>query len=263
MIEYPHSNHNYIHPQAKIGKDVTIGPFSCISENVEIGEGTRIASNVVILPGARIGRFCNIFSGAVIAAIPQDQKFKGEDTLAKIGDYTTIREYVTISRGTLAGPDTIIGSHVLLMAYVHVAHDCIIGDYTVLANTVQLAGHVELGNHVKIGGMAAVRQFVKVGDYAMVVGGSLVRKDVPPFVKAAREPIKYCGLNLVGLKRNGFTNEQIQTLHHIYDLLFQQGLTRNEALARIRTQLPSCLEKDTILEFIQRAKLGIIRSTIE
>ncbi|MHB9147147.1 MAG: acyl-ACP--UDP-N-acetylglucosamine O-acyltransferase [Candidatus Amoebophilus sp.] len=253
---------NYIHPQAQLGENVSVGPFTTISENVIIGEGTWIGPHVTILPGARIGRHCQIFPGAVIATIPQDLKFQGEETTAEIGDYTIIREYVTISRGTLAGTTTTIGNHVLLMAYVHVAHDCIIGDHCILANAVQLAGHVELGTHVKIGGTAALRQFVKVGAYAMIGGGSLVKKDIPPFVKVAREPLKYCGLNIVGLKRLGFTAYQLQTIQLIYRYIFQQDLPLAEALTRIEQEIPSCWEKDTILKFINNASLGIVKNTI-
>jgi len=250
---------NQIHPHAQIGKDVSIGPFTTIADNVIIGDGTWIGPHVTIMSGARIGRHCQIFPGAVIATIPQDLKFQGEDSFAEIGDHTVVREYVTISRGTVAGPVTRIGKHVLLMAYVHVAHDCIIGDHCILANAVQLAGHVELGNHVKIGGTAAFRQFVKVGEHAMVGGGSLVRKDIPPFVKAAREPVKYCGLNVIGLRRQGFTFQQIQTIKEIYSFIFQQGLPLAEALQQIEEQVPSCMEKDMVLSFIRHAGLGIIR----
>lgn len=256
---------NQIHPHAKIGNDVSIGPFTTIADNVVIGDGTWIGPHVTIMSGARIGRHCQIFSGAVIATTPQDLKFQGEDTLAEIGDHTIIREYVTISRGTLAGPVTTIGKHVLLMAYVHVAHDCIIGDHCVLANAVQLAGHVELGAHVKIGGTAALRQFVKVGAHAMIGGGSLVRKDIPPYIKAAREPVKYCGLNVIGLRRQGFTFQQIQTIKAIYSFIFQQdlplsgALELSEALQQIEKQVPSCVEKDMILSFIRQAGLGIIK----
>ena len=251
---------SYIHPQAIIGKNVNIGPFTTISENVVIGEGTSIGPHVTILPGARIGKYCQIFSGAVIAAIPQDLKFKGEDTLVIIGDYTTIREYVTISRGTVAGPNTIIGNHVLLMSYVHIAHDCIIQDYCILANSVQIAGHVEIGTHVKIGGIAALKQFVKVGNYAMIGGGSLVRKDVPPFVKVAREPIKYCGLNVIGLKRDGFTTKQLQTIQLIYKYIFQEELLLVQAIQQIEQNISPCLERETVLNFIKNTNLGIVKN---
>ena len=251
---------NYIHPQAQLGENVSVGPFSTILENVVIGEGTSIGPHVTIFPGARIGKYCQIFPGAVISAIPQDLKFEGEDSTVEIGNHTTIREYVTISRGTQAGPVTRIGNHVLLMAYVHVAHDCIVGDYSVLANAVQLAGHVEIEAHVKIGGVAALRQFVKVGTHAMISGGSLVRKDVPPFVKVAREPIKYCGLNIVGLNRYGFSKQQIETIHLIYTYVFQRGLPLPEALKKIEEEIASCDEKDVVLRFIRNSELGIIKA---
>jgi len=249
----------YIHPDAKIAKNVTIGPFTIIENNVNIGEGTWIGPHVTICSGARIGHHCNIFPGAVIAALPQDLKFKGEDSLAIIGDYTTIREYVTISRGTAAGPITQIGSHVLLMAYVHVAHDCTIGNHAILANAVQLAGHVEIGNYVNVGGTAALRQFVKVGDYALISGGSLVRKDVPPFIKVGREPIKYCGLNTVGLSRIGFNSQQIAGIKAMYRYVFQTDLPLQKALECITSELPPCKEKDIFLDFMSRTSLGIIK----
>ncbi|OJW68391.1 MAG: acyl-[acyl-carrier-protein]--UDP-N-acetylglucosamine O-acyltransferase [Candidatus Amoebophilus sp. 36-38] len=253
---------NYIHPEARLGTNVCVGPFSTISENVVIGEGTWIGPHVTILPGARIGSYCQIFPGAVISAIPQDLKFQGEDSTVEIGDYTTIREHVTISRGTLAGPVTRIGSHVLLMAYVHVAHDCIVGDYSVLANAVQLAGHVEIDPYVKIGGVVALRQFIKVGAHAMISGGSLVRKDVPPFIKVAREPIRYCGLNIVGLNRHGFTTQQIQTIQRIYNYIFQQGLPLPEALIQIEEEIIPCPEKDMVLNFIKKSQLGIVKNPL-
>jgi UDP-N-acetylglucosamine acyltransferase len=253
---------NYIHPQAQLGKNVSVGPFTTISENVIIGEGTWIGPNVTIFSGARIGRHCQIFPGAVIAATPQDLKFRGEDTIAEIGDYSIIRECVTVSRATIAGPKTTIGKHVLLMAYVHVAHDCTIADHCIVANAVQLAGHVELEMHAKIGGTAALRQFVKVGAYAMVGGGTLVKKDIPPFVKVAREPLRYCGLNVIGLKRLGFTAEQISTIQLIYHYIFQQNLPLAEALRQIEQEVPPCWEKEIILKFISNAKLGIVKSSI-
>jgi len=252
---------NYIHPQAKLAKGVQVGPFTTIEDNVVIGEGTKIGPNVTILSGARIGKHCQIFSGAVVAAIPQDLKFQGEDTLAIIGDHTIIREYVTISRGTVAGPNTHIGSHVLLMAYVHVAHDCIIGDHCILANAVQIAGHVELENHVKIGGIAALKQFVKVGAYAMIGGGTLVRKDVPPFIKVARDPLKYCGLNFIGLQRHGFTIQQVGNIQLLYSYIFQKGLPLAEALQKIEENFAKSWEKYKISNFIQNSSLGILKNT--
>ena len=184
---------NWIHPEAKIGKDVKIDPFTVIHEDVEIGEGTWIGSNVTIFPGARIGKHVRIFPGAVISAVPQDLKFAGEKTTAEIGDHTTIREYVTINRGTTAAGKTVVGAHNLLMAYVHIAHDCFVGDHCILANGVTLAGHIEIHDYAIIGGLSAIHQFVQIGSHVMISGGSLVRKDVPPFVKAAHEPSRMSG----------------------------------------------------------------------
>ena len=253
---------NYIHPQAQLAKDVQVGPFTVIEADVIIQEGTWIGPHVTIMAGARIGRYCQIFPGAVIAAIPQDLKFQGEATTASIGDYTIVREYVTISRGTSTGPETQIGKHVLLMAYVHIAHDCMIGNHCILANAVQVAGHVQIANYATIGGKAAVRQFAKIGAYAMVAGGSLVRKDVPPFIKVAREPLRYCGLNLVGLKRHHFSTQQIQTLQHIYSYLFQQGLILTDALHRIDREIAPCSLKTAVIEFIQEAERGIVKAAL-
>lgn len=255
------SHHRYadIHPDAQIAKDVEIGPFTTIAADVTIGSGTKIGPHVSIMSGARIGAHCQIFPGAVIAAVPQDLKFRGETTTAIIGDYTTIREYVTISKGTAAHGVTQIGKNALLMAYVHVGHDCVIGDNVILANGVQLSGHVALGDYVTIGGTAALRQFVKVGSYAMIGGGSLVRKDVPPFIKAAREPVKYCGLNVIGLKRHGFTTQQLATLKWIYGFIFQHKVPLQAALSQIMHIVPMGPEKEAVLQFIQAATLGIIR----
>lgn len=253
---------NCIHPQAKLGNDVRVGPFTVIEEDVVIGEGTWIGPHVTIMPGARIGSHCQVFPGAVIAAVPQDLKFQGEATTVEIGDHTVIREYVTIGRGTMASHKTVIGHNVLLMAYVHVAHDCVIGNHCIVANAVQLAGHVQLEDYAKVGGTAAVRQFVKIGAYAMVAGGALVRKDVPPFIKVAREPIKYCGVNVIGLRRHGFTDQQIQTLQAIYRYIFQQGLPLADALARIEREVAPSPERAAILSFISHSKRGIVKDAV-
>ncbi|MEO1219376.1 MAG: acyl-ACP--UDP-N-acetylglucosamine O-acyltransferase [Bacteroidota bacterium] len=250
---------NCIHPQAQLHKDVRVGPFTVIERDVVIGEGTWVGPHVTIMSGVRIGRHCQIFPGAVIGGIPQDLKFRGEATYVRIGDHTTIREGVTINRGTSASYQTTVGDQVLLMAYVHVAHDCKIGPGCILANAVQLAGHVEVGAHAQLGGKAVVRQFVKIGAYAMVGGGSLVRKDVPPFIKVAREPIRYCGVNVIGLRRRGLTAEQIQTIQTIYRYIFQKGLPLHEALARIQAEIAPLPIVDTVLNFIREATLGIVK----
>ncbi len=250
---------SYIHPQAKIAKNVVIEPFVTIAANVEIGEGTIIESNVTIMEGARIGKNCRIFPGAVISAIPQDLKYEGEETLTIIGDNTTIRECVTINRGTNALGKTVVGSNCLLMAYVHVAHDCIVGDNVILANNVNLAGHIEIEDWVVVGGMTAVHQFVKLGKHAFISGGSLIRKDVPPFVKAAREPLSYVGINSVGLRRRGFTTEQINNIQDVYRYLFVRSTNTSKALAAIERDLVATPERDEIVDFCRNSVRGIIK----
>lgn len=250
---------SYVHPGAKIADNVVIDPFVVIHKNVEIGEGTWIAPNVTIMEGARIGKNCRIFPGAVIAAIPQDLKFEGEETLTIIGDNTTIRECVTVNRGTKDKWKTVVGNDCLLMAYVHIAHDCIIGDGSILANSVQLAGHVTIGESVIIGGISAVHQFVNIGPHAMVSGGSLVRKDVPPYTKAAREPLSYEGVNSVGLRRRGFTSEKIAEIQEIYRILFLRGYNNAQAIKKIETEMQATKERDEILAFIGLSDRGIMK----
>lgn len=253
------SNLSYIHPEAKIGANVTISPFSSIYENVEIGDGTWIGPNVTIFPGARIGKNCKIFPGAVIAAIPQDLKYKGEDSLVEIGDNTTIRECVTINRGTVDKMKSKIGSNCLLMAYVHIAHDCILGDNIIIANSVNLAGHVDIEDYVIIEGGTGVGQFVRIGAHSFISGLTGVRKNVPPFTKAAREPLQYVGVNSVGLRRRGFSNETILQIEDIYRTLYVKGLNVSNALAVIEQEAPASKEKDQILNFIRNSKDGIMR----
>lgn len=253
------SNLSHIDPAAKIGKDVTISPFSFIDKNVEIGDGTWIGPNVTIFSGARIGKNCRIFPGAVISAIPQDLKFNGEDTITKIGDNTTIRECVTINRGTTDKMKTAVGSNCLLMAYVHVAHDCILGNNIIIANSVNLAGHVTIEDWVILEGLAAVQQFVTIGAHAFITGGSLVRKNVPPFTKAAREPLQYVGINSVGLRRRGFSNESVLEIEDIYRTLYVKGHNVTNALAVIEQEAPNSKEKEQILNFIRESKDGIMR----
>ncbi|MBA3971767.1 MAG: acyl-ACP--UDP-N-acetylglucosamine O-acyltransferase [Bacteroidetes bacterium] len=253
------SNLSHIHPDAKIGKDVIISPFSFIDSNVEIGEGTWIGPNVTIFSGARIGKNCRIFPGAVISAIPQDLKFAGEDTTTEIGDNTTIRECVTINRGTTDKMKTAVGSNCLLMAYVHVAHDCILGNNIIIANSVNLAGHVIIEDWVILEGLAAVQQFVRIGAHAFITGGSLVRKNVPPFTKAAREPLQYVGINSVGLRRRGFSNESVLEIEDIYRTLYVKGHNVTNALAVIEQEAANSVEKEQILNFIRESKDGIMR----
>lgn len=249
----------YIHPEAKVGKNVKIDPFSTIHKNVEIGDGTWIASNVTIMEGARIGKNCRIFPGAVISAIPQDLKYQGEETLTIIGDNTTIRECVTINKGTNDRGLTQIGNNCLIMAYCHVAHDCIIGDNCVFSNSTTLAGHITVGSNVVLAGLVAVQQFVNIGSHAFVTGGSLVRKDVPPFVKAAREPLSYVGVNSVGLKRKGYSSEIINHVMDIYRILYVKGYNIANALSIIEAEIPFSEEREQILKFIRESKHGIMR----
>ncbi len=247
------NNLSYIHPEAKIGKNVTISPFVTIEKDVTIGDDCWIGSGACIMNGVRLGNNVKIFQGAIIGAIPQDLKFGGEDSILEIDDNTIIREYCTINRGTKANYKTYIGKNCLVMAYVHVAHDCIVSNNCILANNVTLAGHIEVAPYVVIGGMTAVHQFVHIGAHAMVGGGSLVRKDVPPYVKAAREPLSYVGVNSIGLRRRGFTNDQINTIQNVYRILFVRGYNNAQAMKLIE-ELPPSDEKTTILEFIVQSK---------
>src|SRR5688572_16114236 len=226
-----------IHPNAKLGNNVIIEPFAVIHENVSIGDGTHIMSHAVIMPYSRIGNGCRIFPGAVIGAIPQDLKFIGEETTAEIGDNTTIREGVTINRGTVDKWKTVIGKNCLLMAYSHVAHDCMIGNNVILANAVQLAGHVEIGEYAIIGGLTGAHQFTRIGAHTYIAGHTVIRKDVPPYVKAAREPMSYMGLNIVGLQRRHFPQDQIDTISRIYHLLFVGNYSTTKAITLINEQV--------------------------
>ena len=252
----------YVHPAAKIAPSVVIDPFVTIDQNVEIGEGTRIGSNVTIMEGARIGKNCTIFPGAVISAIPQDLKFRGEDTLAIIGDNTTIRECVTVNRGTAARGKTVVGNNCLLMAYCHVAHDCIVGDNVIMSNATQLAGEVVVDNFAVIGGGTLVHQFCHICPHVMIQGGALVNKDIPPYVKAAREPIAYAGVNSIGLRRRNFSNEQIREIQEIYRYLYLSGLNVSDAVERIEAELPATKERDEIILFVRNSKRGIIRGYV-
>lgn len=250
----------YVHPGAKVAQNVVIEPFVTIQNDVEIGEGTWIGPNVTIFSGARIGKNCKIYPGAVIAAEPQDLKFKGEYTTVEIGDNTVIRECVTINRGTTDKNKTVVGSNCLIMAYVHIAHDCMVGNYVILANGVQLAGHIILGDYVFVGGTSAVHQFVNIGPHAMVAGGSLVRKDVPPFVKAAREPLSYAGVNSIGLRRRGFSSEKIEEIQDIYRILYLSGLNNTAAIDKVELEYAATAERDEIINFIRNSERGIIKS---
>lgn len=250
----------YIHPQAKIAENVVIEPFVTIYKDVIIGEGTWIGSNVTIMDGARIGKNCRIFPGAVISAQPQDLKYKGEASTVTIGDNTIIRECVTLNRGTALDKNTTtIGANCLLMAYVHVAHDCVIGDNVIIANSVQLAGHIEVQDYAFIGGASAVHQFVSIGAHSIISGGSLVRKDVPPYTKAGREPLSYVGINSVGLRRRGFSSEQIYEIQDIYRTIFLKKFNISRALDIIETEREPTEIRDEILDFIRNSNRGVMK----
>ena len=248
-----------VDPRAKIGKEVRIDPFTTIAGDVEIGDGTWIGSNVTIMNGARIGKNCRIFPGTVISAIPQDLKFDGEDSQVIIGDNTTVRECVTINRGTKALGYTRVGNDCLIMATAHIAHDCVIGDNVIIVNGCGIAGHVEIGDYAIIGGLSAIHQFSKIGKHVMVSGGSLIRKDIPPYVKVAREPMTYAGINSVGLRRRGVSNEKIIEIQSIYRAIFQMGMNVTQAVNYIEKELTPTPERDEILQFIQKSQRGIIK----
>ena len=248
-----------IHPKAKIGKNVTIEPFSTVYNDVEIGDGTWIGPNVTIMNGARIGRNCKIFPGAVISADPQDLKYAGEETHTIIGDNTVIRECVTVNKGTTDRWTTEIGSNCLLMAYVHIAHDCKIGNNVILANCVNLAGHITIEDFAILEGMVAVQQFLTIGSHCFIAGGSLVRKNVPPYVRAAREPLSYVGINSIGLKRRGFEDEQITEIESIYRTLYVRNVNTAKALGEIQESFEQSEVKDQIVAFIEASEKGIMR----
>ena len=249
----------YVHPESVVADNVVIEPFVTIDKDVIIGQGTRIGSNVTILPGTRIGKNCNIFPGAVIGAVPQDLKYRGEYSTVEIGNNTTIREFVTVNRGTAAKGKTVVGDNCLLMAYVHVAHDCLVGNNVILVNSTQLAGEVIIDDWAIIGGMSAVHQFVRIGTHVMLSGGSLVRKDVPPFIKAGREPLSYVGINSIGLRRRNFNNDKIREVQDIYRYIYQKGLNTTQAIEIIEAEMPATPERDEILLFVKDSKRGIIR----
>ena len=253
-----HSN-TVIHPDAVIGENVTIGPFTFIDENVEIGEGTWIGPNVSVMNGARIGKNCRIFPGAVVSGIPQDLKFVGEITTAEIGDGTTLRESVTVNRGTSSRGKTVIGSNCLLMANAHVGHDCVVGNNCIIGNSTGVAGEVIIYDWAIISGMCGIHQFSTIGAHSFTSGLSKVQKDIPPFIKAARDPLSYAGLNIVGLKRRNFTTEQISTIHEIYRIIFQSGKIVSESLKYIEEHFESSAERDEILRFVRASKRGIIK----
>ena len=249
----------YIHPNAKLGNNVIIDPFAVIQDGVTIGDGTHVMSHATVMSYTTLGKNCRVFPGAVLGAVPQDLKFVGEEATVEIGDNSTFRECVTVNRGTKDKMKTVVGSNCLLMAYTHVAHDCILGNNVILANSVQLAGHVEVGDFAIIGGMTGAQQFTRIGAHTYIGGQSVIRKDVPPYVKAAREPMVYMGLNIVGLQRRNFSPEVIESIQKIYHLLFVANSNTTSAVKQIREQIADNEAKESILQFIETSRAGIIR----
>ena len=253
----------FVHPDARIGKDAIIEPFASVYGDVVIGEGSWIGPNSVLMDGARIGKNCRIFPGAVISAIPQDLKFAGEKTTAEVGDGTTIRECVTINRGTADRLKTAVGANCLLMAYVHLSHDCLIGNNCVIANSVNVAGHVTIDDWAILEGNVAVQQFIHIGAHSFIAGASLVRKNVPPFVKAAREPLSYIGVNVVGLRRRGYDDAAVARIEDIYREIFVRNTNVDRAVQSVEQQLPRSPERGQILDFIRNSPKGIMRGLAE
>ena len=249
----------FVHPDAKLGENVTVEPFAYIAGDVEIGDGCWIGPGAVIHDGARIGKCCKIHTAASISCLPQDLKFAGEKTTAVIGDYNDIREYVTISRGTASTGTTIVGSHNLLMAYVHVGHDCVIGNHCVVANRVSFAGEVHVDDWAVIGGHAAIHQWTHIGAHVMIQGGALLGKDVPPYVIVRNDTLRYAGVNRVGLSRRGFSNERIAEIHEACRILFQSGLNYINGCDEVEKQIPQSEERDYLLNFIRSSKRGVIK----
>ena len=248
-----------VHSGAKIAKDVKVEAFATIYEDVEIGSGSWIGPNAVIMNGARIGKNVQVFPGAVISGDPQDLKFKGEITTAEIGDNTIIREYVTINKGTKAKERTVIGKDCLSMSYVHVAHDCILKDRVILGSYAALAGEVEVDNWAIVSPGSLVHQFVRIGAHVMIQAGTRTGKDIPPFAMAGREPVSFTGINSIGLRRRGFTNETIYAIQEVYRIIYQRGLNISDALEFVLANLPASKERDEIILFIKASKRGIIR----
>ncbi len=253
------SDKAYVHPDAKLGENVIVEPFAFVDKNVEIGDGTLIMSNANVRYGSRIGKNCRIFSGAVIGGVPQDLKFKGEDTLAIVGDSTTVRECATVNRGTASRGETVVGSNCLLMAYSHIAHDCILKDGVIVGNATQLAGEVEIDNYAILSGGTLIHQFSRVGAHVMIQGGTRLGKDIPPFIIAGREPVCYSGVNLIGLRRHGFSNEKINEIQEIYRIIYQTGLNFSDAIKKIEQEFERTPEMEKIVDFVKNSPRGIVR----
>ena len=252
-----------VDPEAQLGENITIEPFAIVKKDVVIGDNCHIYPHAIILDGARIGTNCQIFPGAVVAGIPQDLKFKGEKTVVIIGDNTTLRECVTVNRGTASKGQTVIGRNCLIMAYSHIAHDCVLKDNVIIGNASQIAGEVEIDDFAIVSGGSLVHQFTRISKHVMVQGGSRIGKDIPPYTLIGRDPIVYCGINIVGLRRRGFTNQQVYLIQDIYRTLYTRGLNNSDALKAIETEYEPCEERDLILNFIKSSKRGIVRGSID
>jgi UDP-N-acetylglucosamine acyltransferase len=248
-----------IHPGAKIASDVKVEAFATIYEDVEIGSGCWIGPNTVIMNGARIGKNVQVFPGAVISGDPQDMKYQGELSTTEIGDNTIIREYVTINKGTKAKERTVVGKDCLIMSYVHIAHDCCLQDMVILGSYAGLAGEVEVDSWAIVSPGSLVHQFVRIGAHVMIQGGSRVGKDVPPFAMAGREPISFTGINSIGLRRRGFSNDTIYAIQEVYRIIYQRGLNISDAMEFVLANLPASKERDEIILFVKASKRGIIR----
>ena len=252
-----------VDPEAQLGENITIEPFAIVKKDVVIGDNCHIYPHAIILDGARIGNNCQIFPGAVVAGIPQDLKLKGEKTVVIIGDNTTLRECVTVNRGTASKGQTVIGRNCLIMAYSHIAHDCVLKDNVIIGNASQIAGEVEIDDFAIVSGGSLVHQFTRISKHVMVQGGSRIGIDIPPYTLIGRDPIVYCGINIVGLRRRGFTNQQVYLIQDIYRTLYTRGLNNSDALKAIETEYEPCEERDLILNFIKSSKRGIVRGSID
>lgn len=253
----------YIHPDARIADNVKIEAFAWVGADVEIGEGTWVGPNATIMDGARIGKNCKIFPGAVVSAIPQDLKYKGEQTYCIIGDGTTIRESATVNKGTMASGKTVVGKNCLLMAFTHVAHDCVLGDNVIMSNAATLAGHITVDDWAILGGLAAVSQFCRIGAHVMVCGGAMINKDIPPFVRTGTGyPVSYAGVNSIGLSRRNFTKERINAIQDVYRVIYSVGMNVSQAIQYIKESLPDSPDRKLIIDFIESSKVGIMKSSI-
>lgn len=248
-----------VHEGAVLGENVRVDPFVVIEDDVVIGDGSHVQPHAHIRSGARIGRDCKIFTGAAIGGEPQDLKFGGEPTNVFIGDRTVIREYATIHRGTSATNKTIVGSDCLLMAYTHIAHDCVIGSHVILANSVQLGGHVHIDDWAIVGGLTGVHQFERIGKHAMVGAGFRVMKDVPPYALAGNEPLGYSGVNVIGLRRRGFSPEMIERIRDAYRIIYQAGMNIGDGVRAVDELFAGDPEVEEITTFIRKSERGVIQ----